>query len=48
MDIRKRAVDIGEMDDQYKPFADEMHRLAKAFDEDRLLLLIEQFMEPDE
>ncbi len=43
--IRKRAIQIAQMDKKYKPFADKLQQLAKAYAEDEILALVEQYME---
>ena len=42
--IRKRAIQIEQLDEKYKPFAHTLQQLAKAFEDDEILALIEQYM----
>ncbi len=44
-DIRERATKLEQMDQKYKPFADKLQQLAKAYDDDEIEALIEQYME---
>ncbi len=43
--IRKRALEIEQMDPKYKPFTDKLQQMAKAYEEDEILDLIKQYME---
>jgi signal transduction histidine kinase/DNA-binding NarL/FixJ family response regulator len=41
--LRQRALRLGQVDDQYRPFADRLCQLIEAFDEDQILALIERY-----
>ena len=43
--ISERALELEQMDTSYKPFAQKLQKLVKAYDEDEILSLIEQYME---
>jgi signal transduction histidine kinase/DNA-binding NarL/FixJ family response regulator/CHASE3 domain sensor protein len=42
LSLKKRAAKIARMDETYQPFARELRQLADAFDDEQILLLIEQ------
>lgn len=43
--IRKRAAQLEQMDQQYRPFAAKLQQLARAYAEDEILALVNQGME---
>jgi hypothetical protein len=47
-DIRKRADYLETLDAQYFPFADLLRRLAKNYEEQKILTLVERYMKGEE
>jgi hypothetical protein len=45
--LRERAAHIRTLGEQYVPFADQLDRLARDFEGQAILALIEQYMEED-
>lgn len=44
-DIRDRALQLEELDDKYIPFAHQLQSLAKGFEDEKIVALIEQYLE---
>jgi hypothetical protein len=44
-DIKKQALRIAALAEQYEPFALALHRLAESFQGKKVLALVEQYME---
>ena len=47
-DIEERAMHIVSLGEQYRPFGEILHGLAKGFSEKKILALVERFMQGDE
>ncbi|MEM7344159.1 MAG: response regulator, partial [Chloroflexota bacterium] len=43
--LESQALKIKEMDDQFIPFANKLHRLAKQFEDEQVLALVKHYME---